>query len=54
MVYTCYEIKTGSRASVNKKLAQELHKSVIKNFKRKKVYARFRDDIWAADLAEMG
>ena len=35
MVYTCYEIKTGSGASVNKELPQELHKSVIKNFKRK-------------------
>ena len=54
MVYRCYEIKTGSGASVNKEPAQELHKSVIKNFKRKKVYARFRDNIWAADLAEMG
>ena len=35
-------------------LAQELHKPVIKNFKRRKVYARFKDNIWAADFAEMG
>ena len=34
-------------------LAQELHKSVIKKFKRRAVYARFKGDIWAVDLAEM-
>ena len=39
--------------SVNEQLAEELHKPVIKNFKRRKVYARFKDNIWAADLAEM-
>ena len=26
---------------------------MIKKFKRRKVYARFKDNIWAADLAEM-
>ena len=26
---------------------------MIKKFKRSKVYARFKDNIWAADLAEM-
>ena len=35
-------------------LAQELHKPVIKKLKRRKVYPRFKDDIWATDLAEMG
>ena len=34
-------------------LAQELHKLKIKKFKRK-VYERFKDNIWPADLAEMG
>ena len=34
-------------------LAQELRKPVIKKFKRKEVYARFKDNIWAADLADM-
>ena len=38
---------------VNEKLAEELHKWLIKKFKRKKVYARFKDNIWAAHLAEM-
>ena len=36
-----------------KQLAEELHKAVIKKFKRRKVYARFKENIWAADLAEM-
>ena len=39
--------------SVNEQLAEELHKPVIKKFKRRKVYARFKDNTWAADLAEM-
>ena len=39
--------------SVNEQLAEELHKPVTKKFKRRKVYARFKDNIWAADLAEM-
>ena len=39
---------------VNEVLAQESRKPVIKNFKRREVYARFKDNIWAADLAEIG
>ena len=39
--------------SVNEQLAEELHKSVVKKIKRIKVYARFKDNIWAADLTEM-
>ena len=46
-------MKTGSGISVNEQLAEELHKPVIKKFKGRKVYARFKDNIWAADLAEM-
>ena len=39
--------------SVTGHLAEELHKIVIKKFERRKVYARFKDNIWVADLAEM-
>ena len=39
---------------VNEQLVEELHKPVTKKFKRRKVYAIFKDNIWAADLAEMG
>ena len=33
--------------------AEELHKPVIKKFKRRKVYVRFKDNISAAGLTEM-
>ena len=45
--------KTGSGIGVNEQLAEKLHKPVIKKFKRRNVYARFKENIWAADLAEM-
>ena len=45
--------KTRSGISVNEQLAQELHKLVIKKFKKTIVCARFNDNILAADLAEM-
>ena len=53
MVCNFFDKKTRSGVSVNKQLAQELNKLVIKEFKRGKVYARFKGSIWAADLAEM-
>ena len=34
-------------------MTEELHKPVTKKFKRRKVYARFKDNIWTADLAEI-
>ena len=53
MVYKFFDKKTGSGVSVNKQLTEELHTPVTKKFKRRKVYARLKDYIWAADLAEM-
>ena len=32
-------------------LAHELHKLVIKKFKKRKVYSQFKDNIWGVDLA---
>ena len=37
----------------NGKLAEELHKPIIKKFLKRTVYSRFKDDIWGADLADM-
>ena len=54
MVYKFFDKKTGSGLRVKEQLAEELHKQVTKKFKRRKVYARFKDNIWPADLAEMG
>ena len=38
---------------VNSQLAEELYKPIIKNFKRRKVYSSFKDNIWGVDLADM-
>ena len=53
MVYKFFDKKTGLEKSVNEHLAEKLHKPVIKKFKRREVYARFKHYIWEADLAEM-
>ena len=52
MVYKFFDKKTRSGVNINEQLAEELHKPVTESFKRKKVYARFKDNIWAADLAD--
>ena len=33
--------------------ADELHKSIIRKFNKRKVYSQFKDNIWGVDLAEM-
>ena len=35
------------------KLAEELHKPIIRKLKKKTVYPGFKDNIWGADLADM-
>ena len=37
----------------NEQLVEELHKPIIRKFKRRKVYSAFKYNIWAADLADM-
>ena len=37
----------------SKELAEELHKPIIRKFKRIKVHSTFIDNIWGADLADM-
>ena len=54
MVYNVFDRKIGSGATATaniNEVPQELHKPMIKIFKRGKVYARFKGNIWAADLA---
>ena len=54
MVYNYFDKKTGLGLCVNEHLAEKLHKpETKKKIKRRKVYARFKDNIWAADLAEI-
>ena len=57
MVYKFFDKKTkGSDVKStpqNEQLADELHKPIIRKFKKRKVYSAFKDNIWAADLADM-
>ena len=40
-------------AEPNYQLANELHRQIIRKFKKGKVYSPFRDNIWGVDLADM-
>ena len=40
--------------NVNELVSQELQKPAIKKFKKRKVCARFKENIWAPDVAEVG
>ena len=56
MVYKFFDKKSSGSGVVNKsdaKLANELHKPVIKKFSKRKVYSSFKDIIWGVDLADM-
>ena len=44
---------SGAINKSNVKLADELHKPVIKKFSKRKVYSSFKDNIWGVDLADM-
>ena len=37
---------------VNEQLAKELHKPIIRNFRKRGVYSGFKDNIWGANLAD--
>ena len=56
MVYKFFD-KRSSGSGVgnepNYQLAGELHKHIIRKFKRRKVYSSFRDNIWGVDLTDM-
>ena len=57
MVYKIFDKKTmGSGAeepNESLKLADELHKPIIRKFNKRKVYSSFKDNIWGVDLADM-
>ena len=58
MVYKFFDKKskgTGIKNDIgeNQQLANELHKPIIRKFKKRKVYSSFRDNIWGIDLADM-
>ena len=56
MVYTFFDKKSSESGITNEpnyQLANELHKSIIKKLKKRKVYSSFRDNIWGVDLADV-
>ena len=46
-------IKKDTTKSSSLKLADKLHKPVIKKFNKRKVYSQFKDNIWGVDLEDM-
>ena len=59
MVYKFFDKKSeGSGVNTkfapqNQQLAEELHKPIIKKFKKRKIHAAFKHNIWGVDLADM-
>ena len=57
MVYKFFNKKTaGSGIKTmpqNEQSAEEIHKPIIRKFKKRKVYSSFKDNIWGAVLADM-
>ena len=38
---------------LNRKLAEELHKPIIRKFEKRHAYSFFKDNTWVADFADM-
>ena len=58
MVYKYFDKKysgsgTKNENILNKELTEELHKPIIRKFKKRKVHSSFIDNHWGADLADM-
>ena len=56
MVYKFFDKKSAGSGIANEpnyQLANELHKPIIRKFKKRNVFSGFRDNIWGADLADM-
>ena len=58
MVYKFFDKKSAvsgvnMQVMSNEQLVEELHKPIIRKFKKRKDYSRFKDNIWSADLADM-
>ena len=58
MVYKCFDKNTSGSGIknhniLNKELAEELYKPIIKKFKKRKVQSPFIGNIWGTNLADM-
>ena len=57
MVYKFFDRETAG-SGINsmpqtEQLAEEIHKPIIRKFKKRAVYSLFKDNIWSSDLANM-
>ena len=56
VVYKFFDKKSkgnGIKSMSNQQLVDEIHKPIIRKFKRGKVYSSFKDNIWGPNLADM-
>ena len=53
MAWKFFEKKSKGSGLENKELANELHKPIIRKFKKRKVYSSFKHNIWGVDLADI-
>ena len=58
MVYKFFDKKISGGAiknetMSNKYLAEELHRRIIRKFKKRKIYCSFIDNFWGADPSDM-
>ena len=56
MVYRFFDKTSKGSGTINEsnyQLANELHKTIIRKFKKRKVYSFFRGNIWGVGLADM-
>ena len=57
MVYKIFDKKSSesgiAATEPNYQLADELHRQIIRKFKKIKVYSSFRDNMWGVDLDDM-
>ena len=55
MVYKLFDKKStgnGIKYMPNQKIANELHKPIIRRFKKRMVYYSFKDNIWTVDFPD--
>ena len=54
MVYKVFDKKSsGSGIDAEPNYQLDVHIQIIRQFKRRKFYSSFRDNVWAVDLADM-
>ena len=56
MVYKFFDKKSAGNGVTmlqNQQLVEELHKPIIRTFRKRRVYSSFKDNIWGVDLEDI-